>query len=443
MTQVDFSHIAVKTPPNPSKWNIIPIHSSDRAAFKFCRRKWAWSSPARMNLIPRTQVYGVQENLWFGTGIHHALERYYNPGIREHPAIAFATWFELQWRGGIVSEHEVKEFADREPSLRPDGSYRVLGLCDILDSEEKKETVLAHKELGEGMMNYYVPYAEEHDNFSVISVEHDFSVPVLSPDGEPLYWIDNREMPEGWEPNFDEGNEFGPYMKKEWTDYTQGSVHTIKKQVHVRGRMDVIVQDQEHGRYGIRDYKTAARIDDSYFRHLDLDEQCTSYLSFGQLEARIHQLEYTSLEYIDYVALLKAYPKPPTFTSRGLPSLDRQKESTTAKMFEEAVLSQPHLKAIFSADEKMQNYYTWLLNQGDDRFINIQPTWRNSTQRKNAALRLYYEAIDMLNNPVAYPNPSKNYSCLNCIFRTPCLAAEDGSDYLAILEDGYMPNWDR
>jgi hypothetical protein len=207
--------------------------------------------------------------------------------------------------------------------------------------------------------------------------------------------------------------------------------------------MDVIVQDQEHGRYGIRDYKTAARIDDSYFRHLDLDEQCTSYLSFGQLEARIHQLEYTSLEYIDYVALLKAYPKPPTFTSRGLPSLDRQKESTTAKMFEEAVLSQPHLKAIFSADEKMQNYYTWLLNQGDDRFINIQPTWRNSTQRKNAALRLYYEAIDMLNNPVAYPNPSKNYSCLNCIFRTPCLAAEDGSDYLAILEDGYMPNWDR
>lgn len=438
MPNIDLSHMAVKAPPNPSKYDIIPIHSSDRAAFKFCRRKWAWSSPARLNLVPKSSVFGVQENLWFGTGIHYALERYYNPLLREHPAIAFAGWFDIQWLGGTISPDEVKEYSDRNPVRKQDGNYKVDGLGDILTDPDAEETFLEYKDLGIGMMNYYVGYAEENDNFAVISTEHDFSVPVLSPDGEPLYWQDTRTMPDGWEPNFDEGNEFGPYMREK-TDYTYGRV--LEKQVHVRGRSDVIVQDQEHGRYGIRDYKTAATIGQDYFRHLELDEQCTSYLTFCELEARINNLEYRSLEYIDYVALLKAYPKPPTFTSRGLPSLDRQKESTTAAMFEKAI-KDSGLDAIFAVDPKMQNYYTWLL-QNEDRFIQITPTWRNSTQRKNAGRRLYYEAIDMLNSPVLYPNPSKNYSCLNCIFRTPCLAAEDGSDYMEILNDGYMPNWDR
>src|SRR5215831_7420678 len=379
MTSVDLSHLAIRPPINPSKYDIIPIHSSDRAAFKFCRRKWAWSSPAKLNLIPKASVYGVQENLWFGLGIHHALEHYYNPSFTEHPTFSFAAWFDLQWLGGTVTKDEVKQFADRDPQPRSDGTFKVSGLADILDSEEKKEKILAYKELGEGMLNFYVGYAEQHDNFRVILTEHDFSVPVLSPDGAPLYWHDTRVMPEGWEPDFDTGNEFGPYMH-------QNGNGTILKQVHVRGRTDVIVQDQEHGRYGIRDYKTASRIDNDYFRHLELDEQCTSYLTFGQLEARMYDLEFSELEYIDYVALLKAYPKPPTFTSKGLPSLNRQTESTTAKMFEDAVLSQPHLRMIFDADEKMQHYYTWLLTVGDERFIDVSTTWSNHTQRKNASL---------------------------------------------------------
>jgi hypothetical protein len=209
--------------------------------------------------------------------------------------------------------------------------------------------------------------------------------------------------------------------------------------------MVCISVEAENGLYLTRDFivthNTAATIGQDYFRHLELDEQCTSYLTFGELEARIHSLEYTSLEYIDYVALWKAFPKPPTFTTRGLPSLDRQKESTTAKLFEQAI-KERGLEIIFRADEKMQNYYTWLL-QNENRFIQITTTWRNSVQRKNAARRLYYEAIDMLNDPVAYPNPSKNYSCLNCIFRTPCIQAEDGSDFMETLQEGYMPNWDR
>src|SRR5258707_12012307 len=179
---LDFKHMAVKQPPIPSKHDIIPIHSSDRAAFKFCRRSWAWSSPSKLNLIPRADVYGVEKNLWFGTGIHYALERYYNPALREEPNVAWLAWFELQWRGGIVAEDEVKEFADREPQLIVDtNTYRVQGLCDILpDDRLNEELFMGLKDLGVGMMKFYKDYAEANDNFAVILVEHSFSVPVLN-----------------------------------------------------------------------------------------------------------------------------------------------------------------------------------------------------------------------------------------------------------------------
>jgi len=190
------------------------------------------------------------------------------------------------------------------------------------------------------------------------------------------------------------------------------------------------------------DYKTASRIDEDYFRHLELDEQCTSYLAFGQLEAKLYGLPHKELEYITYQAMLKAYPKPPSVTSKGLPSLDRQKEHTTAKLFEKFILENG-LKPLYDADEKMQNYYAYLLDLGDKLYIQRNDTWRNANQRINAMTRLYYEARDMLGNPVLYPNPNKNFSCINCAFRLPCIQAETGDDFMNTLENGYIQNWDR
>lgn len=446
--KLDFSQLAVTPPPNPSKYDIIPVHQSDRGSFKFCRRQWAWGSPAKLNLVPRADVYGVDKNLWYGTGIHYALEQMYNPVLKRDPIEAWLTWFELQWRGGLVTRDEVKQFVDRNPQQTPNDKFKVDGLCDILpETHLTEEDFMQMKELGVGMMNFYKDYAEANDNFSVISLEHDFSVPVINAQGEPLYMVDTRKMPDGWEPNFDDGNEFGPYMYMETDsspsimgDYRDTGV--IKKQVHVRGRMDMIQQEHEYGRFGIMDHKTASRIDEDYFRHLELDEQCTSYLAFGELEAKIHGLEYKSLEFITYQALLKGYPKPPTITTKGLPSLNRNEETTTAELFEKCI-KENGLQMIYDVDAKMQAYYTWLLEQGDKRFIQRTDTWRNRMQKKNAMTRLYYEAIDMLSNPVAYPNPSKNYACLNCRFRTPCIQAESGDDYMQTLEDGYISNWDR
>lgn len=451
---VQFADTAVQEVTTPSKWDIIPIHSSDRASFKFCRRAWKWSSPNQFNLVPMASVYGVDKNLWFGTGCHYSLERYYNPVIQEPPDVAFATWFDLQWKGGIVTEDEVKHFADRnprifigvdvgtEPSSVSEPVYKVDGLKDILpDSALNEELFLGMRETGIGMMKFYKEYAEAHDNFRVVAVEHDFSVPVLNEAGEVLYKVDNRKMPDGWEPDFGVENAFGPLMQEIGYDDSEQLLR-YKKQVHVRGRMDIIIQELEHGRYGIRDYKTTSKLDEDYFRHMELDEQSTSYLTFGEIEGKIYNREYQELEFIDYIGLYKGYPQPPTVLKSGLPSLARSTETTTAKMFEEFIVKNG-LKPVFDLDEKMQNYYAWLLETGDKRYINIKREWRNRHQRLNAMIRLYYEAIDMLSDPVPYPNPTKNFACLNCRFRTPCIQAESGDDYKQTLEDGYVPNWDR
>lgn len=420
----------------PSKWDIIPIHTSDRATFKACRRRWYWSSPAQMNLVQKVSVYGIYKPFWFGTGIHYALEQFYNPVLKQDPEAAFDTWWHIQWNGGIINEIELDQFKDRQPVPREDGRYFVPGLVDILPDPDDEEWENLHQ-LGLGMMRFYKEYAEREDNFRVVASEHLFSVPILQPDGSALYMPDTRQMPKEWEPDYTSSsyNEYGPLMKD-----IDGVLH---KQVHARGRMDLIVQSNRNGNYVLMDHKTVGHaIDDNYFRHLDLDEQCTTYSWAAEQEARMYGLEYTEIAGIIYQALRKAYPSPPTINKDGTPSINRAKESTTAELFAKAI-DDLGLRPLFEADSKMQSYYTYLVDSGAKQFIWREPVIRNKHQKESAGMRLYLEAMDMLDSPRIYPNPTKDYSCLNCIFRMPCVGIEAGYDWEGMIADNYESNYDR
>lgn len=63
----------------------IEIHTSDRALFKRCRRKWNWQSGLRENLIP---IGMAVDALWFGSGWHFILEDYH--GYRKFPTMDHA-----------------------------------------------------------------------------------------------------------------------------------------------------------------------------------------------------------------------------------------------------------------------------------------------------------------------------------------------------------------
>lgn len=440
-TPLDLHRVNKQAPPAPSKWDVIPIHTSDRATFNDCRRRWDWSSPARLNLTRKVRIHGITWPLFFGTAIHYALEQFYNPVLRQDPVAEFTAFMDLHWNGGIVTEDDITKFGlgDREPRVDSEGNWHVHGLNILLPQADALELYEHHLDMGQGMMRFYKDYAQREDNFTVISVEHDFSVPILQQNGKALYMPDRRKMPDDWTwmNASQEENIYGPLA------YVGENDGIIYKQVHARGRTDKVIQDNETGQFGIHDYKTVGRqLDEDYFRHLDLDEQCTTYLHCGEREAEMHDLEYRQLDFIIYEALMKGYPKPPTVLKSGLPSIARSTETTTAEMFE-GFIKEKGFEVIYNTDVKMQAYYEFLLTEGDARFINRMPVHRNATQKRNCGSRLHDVALDMLDSPRIYANPSKDYSCLNCAFRGPCIMAEDGSDYISVLEDAYQGNYDR
>ena len=84
----------------------ILIHTSDRLAFKNCRRAWYWSSPIRQSL----RTASTPEALWFGTAVHHGLEAFYlgqdyQKALEQHCA-----------------EHK-QDLVGKEPSLEQDDRF--------------------------------------------------------------------------------------------------------------------------------------------------------------------------------------------------------------------------------------------------------------------------------------------------------------------------------
>jgi hypothetical protein len=412
-------------PPIPDKYDIIPIHASDVASFKRCRRYWDWSSPARKSLRRNVSLFGIYVPFWFGSGIHYALEQYYNPGLRRDPVEAFLTWFHLQWQGGNVAEDWLEYTYDLNPRLLPtnlslDGGegvwidlYAIQGLRDLLPSPDEEE-FMGYRELGLGMMEFYKDYAAREDDFEVVAAEAQFSIPL------------------GFEA--DDIREQSPNFGK-------------KLEVHARGKRDAIVfypeRKDPRKQFGILEHKTAAKIDEEYFLKLENDPQCTTYIVAIVKEAMTHDLPWKTVTDVLYNGMRKAYPKPPSITTRGFPSLDKSKESTTADMFMQAVTNMG-LVDWYHDDPKAQGYYEYLLAEGDKVFVVREHARRNEYEISAAYAELQMVAREMLDpNVNIYKHPSGDRYCTRCQFRAPCLAKDDGSDWKGMLNDGYELNRDR
>lgn|SRR5574337_49286 len=408
----------------PSKYDVIPIHASDIASFLRCRRYWDWSSPTRTNLRHKVELHGINQNLWFGSGIHYALEHFYDPILKRDPVESFQTWFGLQWYGGECWEDYLSQTYDPDPQLiggelgikkfEGRGSqYKIRGLNDLLPDPIQDEW-FAFRELGIGMMEYYKNYAKRNDEFEVVATESTFSIPL------EFKAVDIREE----SPNFGK-----------------------KIDVHLRGKRDAILfypdRKDPKKQYSIHDYKTASKVDEDYFLKLENDAQCTTYVVASIKEAERYKLPWTNISEVLYTALRKVYPKPPTITSRGFPSINRNDESCTAEMFLEAVEEQG-LIDWYNNDEKAQAYYEFLVEQGEKRFIQRDFAYRNKTQVDIAFKELQMQAKEMLDpNLKIYKHPTGFSSCTRCQFRAPCLAMDDGSDWKGMLIQGYENNRSR
>ena len=402
--------MAIAAPPDiPGKYDIIPIHTSDVASFLRCRRYWSWSSPARNNLRTRADVSGINPNLWFGTGIHYALEKYYSPVLRRDPVEAWQTWFKYQWDGGTVTDELLEHTYDNNPHKQADGLWQVRGLRDILPQYDEEE-YLAYRDLGTNMMEFYKRYAPEQDDFIVVATESTYSVPL------GFSSVDIREE----SPNYGKSLE-----------------------VHARGKRDAIAYSERTGSFFVMDHKTAAVIGPEYFDKLDTDPQVSNYIWASREEAILGDLPWKKINECLYQALRKAAPMPPTMLQSGLPSLSRTTESTTAQMFSEFVISN-NLQVWFDDNLKAQAYYNWLVECGNENFIQRRTTFRSRTFLDNVGKNLRMVAEEMLDNDLnIYPRFTGEISCVRCAFRAPCISVEDGADAEFILANNYEPNRGR
>lgn len=143
--------------------NLPVVHTSDRLAFKRCRRKWDLGSYMRQNL---TSIR-VNDKLWLGTGIHQGLAEYY--ADNRHPVEAFLAWATEQ----VTKLKSESDFWD-----------------------EQQPMIQEQIELGKGMLDHYYLWSKEEDPKwfkRVAFTERDFKVPILHPQtGEIVGWYEGR-----------------------------------------------------------------------------------------------------------------------------------------------------------------------------------------------------------------------------------------------------------
>jgi hypothetical protein len=130
------------------------LRTSERKAFKRCPQQWWWAY--REGLVPKRRKSGA---LWFGTGIHLALEHWYVPG-KQRGVDPRETWAKFV---GEQIEHVKVEMLSGDAKEGSDVVWMEAG------------------ELGEAILANYLKEFGNDEQWEVISPEKTFKVTVPKP----------------------------------------------------------------------------------------------------------------------------------------------------------------------------------------------------------------------------------------------------------------------
>lgn len=199
----------------------IIIRTSDRIAFKKCRRSWSWSSHLKKNLGPSY----LASPLWFGSAIHFALEDFHGYKHFDNAADAFRAYCIA------TSKQHLRDL--------PDDAHELFGL-------------------GTAMMDYYENYWLSTRKADQTYMEVDTHTGLVVPQVEVNFEI---EVPV-WEYPL-----LQSYMEAHGADC-----------VLYRGTIDRVAED-EWGNLWVVEYKTAKVVE---HMHYQTDPQVTTYIWAAQ-----------------------------------------------------------------------------------------------------------------------------------------------------------------
>lgn len=225
---------------------VIAVHTSDRIAYKKCRRQWDIISDTRQGRKP----IETPQPLDFGQAFHAGFAIFYDP----------KTWhMTLDDRRPIMVAAAISEA--KRTMIGQKARFLMLTGADALE-DDKQEEFVKDLDLIEGMFLHYFDYVKRHnmDRFTPVAVELGFEVELDTlPDGTRVVY---------------------------------------------RGRLDCLVKD-EWDEYWVYDWKTASQWGfEASIEYLELDEQMGSYNWAVELMLGI------KIAGSMYAQVKKAYPQP-------------------------------------------------------------------------------------------------------------------------------------
>lgn len=337
------------------------LRTSERNLFKDCQWKW-WQEYVE-RLKPRKSESVA---LWFGTGIHLALEKWYIPG-RKRGVNPVETWIKY------VEDSQ----ADTEYiNLYQDGEF--------------SEAVEA-KELGIDMLENYLDFYGEEPHLEVLAAEEPFNVKILHDEFEP-------------------GED--------------GGIHRVGTASHYVGTIDLVFRDHEAGRIYLADHKTAASLGSSNTQYLPLDDQAGTYMTVAEhilkKSGKIGPKEKVSGIVYNYLAKKMRDTRPTN--SEGFATNKPQKKHYVAQLTGEGLDKMTVAQLVSLAEEQGVEVVGEVSKQQPAPTLERKISLRSQAEKRSQLERIRDDltAMSLVENGILPPMKSPSRNCSFCPFKELC-----------------------
>jgi PD-(D/E)XK nuclease superfamily len=367
------------------------IRASERVAFQRCQAAWWWGS--REGLVSKARP---SDPLWFGTGIHLALARWYcGPGLTRGPEPA-ETW------DAYAQEMEMAYVRTDDPD------------------DETVDKYVNARELGIVMMEGYRRLYGRDETWSVVSPERTFKLRIPWPANAKNFW-------------------------------DAASVDPSLIMAELVGTYDVVYMDTETNRYWLGEHKTAKAI---MVKHLAMDNQAGTYWATATAELIRAGLipEGEVLAGIMYNFMRKALPDARPADAEGYKTNKPLKadyiEALKAIGIVEGTDGRgkvvPIEKSVMETLESMATL-AGIIVLGSRSKVQPPPLFlrhevhRTSAERRTQLLRAQQDALQMelLREGLLIPTKSNTRDCNWCQFYDMCELQERGGDWESLRDIAY------
>lgn len=367
------------------------LRTSERNLFKRCQ--WAWERNYIDQIQPKQQHSMA---LWFGTGIHLALEHYYIPGTKR----------------GVDPVKTWEKYCDESAA---DTTY-----INTYAHGDFSEAVEA-KELGSAMLRAYVEEYGEEPWKEIISPELTFQVPI-----KHEAWVIDKDGP---------------------GDIAQG-VPSLTTYV---GTFDLVYRDTRDGKLYVEDFKTCKALGSSNTQYLPLDDQAGAYWAMAVYTLRKQGLigPKEFLSGIVYSYLVKTKPDERPRNKDGYATNNPQKKHYVAALTEAGVETEKPLDKYKVDELKLISEENSVEVFGEVSSRQPSKAFERVIVRKNPAQQVKQiqrmmndlEAMSLVRNNLLAATKTPTRECGFCSYSDLCELNEAGKDY-SDMKDMLYTDWD-